>query len=1240
MDAQSALRFVEQILASRLSPLQVLVFEQSWGDRSYQEIAKTAGYEVSYVKQTGSGLWQQLSEALGQKVTKRNLHRVLEQHYQESASSSPFKPNHPPATVPLTFSNPVDWGEAPDVSVFYGRSEELQVLNHWVLTDRCRLVGIFAMGGMGKTTLSVKLAQQLQPQFEGVIWRSIRHAPLPEVFLADVLQVLQPHSNERSLSFADQLRHFLAHLRQRRLLLILDNLEAILQAGDRTGHYQPGYEEYGQLLHHLGAMPHQSIVILTSREKPKELVAHEGILLPVRSLRLSGLDPDAGQALCHAKGTFTGLHDDWAELVAHYAGNPLALKLVAPVIQDCFEGHIAPFLEVLQQGNSIFGDIQDLLAGQFDRLSPLEQQVMTWLAIHREPISLNQLRAALLPPLPLGHLLEALTALERRSLIEKYRGRFTLQPAVMEYVTDRLVAQVSQELSQWIHQTVVSTHQLAWPPAVSAPALTPEPSPTLPPSLHHYGLIQTQTKDYLCHTQKRLILQPIVQQLLQQHRPAAIAAGCQHLLTAWRQQPLKEQGYSGGNVINLLQQIPTDLQGWDFSELRIWQADLRHASLQRVNFSGSDLNRSVFKETFSQVLSVAFSPDGEYLVASDISYEIHVWRGAETQPFRTFNAKDGWCWAIAISPNGRTLAGSANGVVHLWDLATGESQGELRGSEGRVFALSFSPDGCYLASGCEDHQIRVWEVRTGRLVWQLAGHSDEVRTVAFAPQNYQTPRLASPFPPSPSEGHQLVSGSHDGRLKLWDLTTGTCLDTWSTGTAPVLSVAFSPDGQTLASGSRDRTVRLWEMSTRECRHVLTGHQQQVRTVAFSPNGRTLASGSDDPMICLWDAASGQLISTLTGHSSWISSLAFSPDGQTLASGSEDQSVRLWDSQTQQVLKVLQGHNNGVWSVALSPDGRTLVSGGQDRCLRFWDLTTGVLQNALPGHDGWVLSVAFSADGRWLVSGSEDRTVRLWDGQTGELQRIWDEHQHEVWSVAIDPQGEWVASGSLDGTIKFWNFTTNHSFRSLTGHTRGIWAITVSPDGRTLASGSQDRTIRLWDVATGECQQVLTGHNCWIRGLAFSPNGRYLASGGSNGQVKLWDLQQQTHQSWEAHNSLLLAVAFSPDGQTLATCSGDRTVKLWDVNTFTCRQTLMGHQKWVRSLAFHPQGNPLISCGQDATIRVWNLDADRLETSHCQTLRLPRPYEGMCIANAIGLSEAQMQALQSLGAKTEFRSNAS
>lgn len=1239
LEAKTALRFIGQSLEGvRLNSLQMLVLEASWGDRSYQEIAKAAGYEISYVKQIGSGLWQLLSDAWGQKVTKRNLRTVVEQVYQRhQAIQSTAKPTVSP--IPANADRVTDWGEAPDVSVFYGRDAELDTLKQWILgnavpdpcSQRCRLVGIFAMGGMGKTALAVKLAQQLQPHFQGVIWRSLRHAPPPQVFMADLLQVLQPQTQERSLSVAEQLRRVLTYFRQHRILLILDNLESILQAGDRTGHYQPGYEDYGQLLHAVGTMPHQSTVVLTSREKPRECVAQEGVLLPVRSLRLRGLDARAGQALCYAKGNFSGDHTDWDALVDHYAGNPLALKLVAPIIQDCFDGHIAPFLEVLHQGSYLFGDIQDLLEGQFERLSSLEQQVMTWLAIHHEPVALNHLRSRLLPPLPLGNILEALTSLERRSLIEKYRGRFTLQPAVMDYVTNRLITQVSQELSAWVQQVVSEAQpQMAWPPTIPDYDWTPKRQPSLP-SLYHYGLLQTQATDYLCEIQKRLILQPTVQQLLQQHHAADIKVACQQLLGHWRQQPLSEQGYGGGNLINLLHQLPCDLRGWDFSNLRIWQADLRDVPLQQTNFQGADFTRSVFKETFSQILSVAFSPDGEYLVASDISYDIHVWRGAETQPFRTLNAQDGWCWAIAISPNSRILAGSANGVIHLWDLSTGESLGELQESEGRVFSLAFSPDGLYLASGSEDHHVRVWDIRTRTLVWHLSGHTDEVRSIAFAPQQYQAPNDAlRRLPPSPSYGHQLVSGSYDGTLRLWDLTTGTCIDTWSAESGAILSVAFSPDGQLLASSGQDCTIRVWNMATRRCCYVLRGHQQRVRTVAFSPKGRILASGSDDPLICLWDVRSGQLISTLTGHSSWISSLSFSPDGETLASGSEDQSVRLWNSETQQVLKVLQGHNNGVWSIALHPNGHEVISGGQDRYLRRWDLASGSVQHSLLGHTGWVLSVAYSADGRWFASGSEDRTVCLWDVHTGARKVVWNEHQHEVWSVAFEPTGAWVASGSLDGVIKLWSLDTPHSLRTLTDHTRGIWAIAISPDGQRLASGSQDRTVRLWDTSTGQCLQVLQEDDCWIRSLAFSPDGRYLVSSGSTGNVQLWDLHQQTHQIWSAHDSLVLAVAFSPDSQRLATCGGDRSIKIWNVNTRSCVHHLTGHQKWVRAIAFHPYDQTLLSCSQDATIRIWSLNIEDSQPTS-RVLRIPRPYEGMQINNAKGLSEAQIYALSSLGA---------
>lgn len=162
-----------------------------------------------------------------------------------------------------------------------------------------------------------------------------------------------------------------------------------MQARDRGGGYQPGYEGYGQLLQCLGETNHQSTLVLTSREKPREIAAIEGKAQRVRSLRLTGLCESAVQEIFSAKGDFSGSIQAWQVLVEHYAGNPLALKMVACAIQDFFDGDIANFLNVLQQGTSVFGDIRDLLACQINRLSDLEQQVMYWLAIDREPVTLS-----------------------------------------------------------------------------------------------------------------------------------------------------------------------------------------------------------------------------------------------------------------------------------------------------------------------------------------------------------------------------------------------------------------------------------------------------------------------------------------------------------------------------------------------------------------------------------------------------------------------------------------------------------------------------------------------------------------------------------------------------------------------------------------------------------------------------------------------------------------------------------
>ncbi|MBW4654949.1 MAG: hypothetical protein KME20_18190 [Kaiparowitsia implicata GSE-PSE-MK54-09C] len=1216
LSPDDALGLVEQALAeggsSGLNALQSTIFRQVWGDRPYQDIARSVGYELGYVKQVGSDLWQLLSQVLGEKVTKRNLRDALSRHSQgRVARDGPpeiLGVQAAPVALPLPRC---DWGEAPDVALFYGRSEELARLNGWILADGCRLVGIFGMGGIGKTALSVKLAHQLQPHFEVVVWRSLRNGPSVREVLKDLVQVLQPPDAVRegnAVSSDRLLRSLLSRLRQSRCLIVLDNVESVMQSGDRAGTYQQGYEGYGQLFHSLGDTVHASAIVVTSREKPQEIACQEGITGPIRSLRLEGLPTPAVRSLFETKGDFAGLPTDWQFLVNHYAGNPLALKMVAPVIQDLFAGQIGPFVDVLSQGASVFGDVRDLLARQVDRLSRIERQIILWLAVHREPITLTQLRAHWVGPPVLGDVIEALTSLERRSLIERdskrltssQSTRFSLQPVVMEYISDWFIDQMSRAI---------------------------QAAPTAEDSLiHSHPLILAQAKDYVRDIQTRLMLQSVLHKLLEHNGQPGLEARLKQHLDCWRQQAVKS--YASGTVLNLLQQLEIPLQGWDFSRLTVWQAYLQDGPLQGANFAHADLSRSVFKDTFSQVLSIAFSPDGELLAASDVSYEIHLWRVSDAQPLLTLRAQDGWCWSVAISPDNQILASSANGTIDLWDLKTGHPRGSLRASSSRVFSLAFSPDGQWLASGCEDHRICVWSMRTRKLAHCLTGHHNEVRSVAFSPQGYSKAGTGT-------HDHQLASGSQDGTIRVWRVATGDCVRIEAE--SPVWSVAFSPDGQTLVSGHHDGTVGVWDIATRLRVRSLVGHTQQVRSVAFRPDGRIIASGSDDQSIRLWNWQTGTVNWVFSGHSSWISNVAFSPDGRTLASSSEDQSVRLWDSQTNQALKVLRGHNNGVWSVCLHPTGRYLVSGGQDRQVRLWPIahpaTHPMAQpNALMGHRGWVFAVAVSPDGQWIASGGEDASVRLWHSATGELAEAWSDHTHEVWAVAFCPQRDLVVSGSLDRTVRLWSLSTRTCQGVLTGHDSGIWALAVSPDGRRIASGSQDQTVCLWDVDTQTCFQRLPCEGSWVRGLAFSPDGRYLSVGGSDGLVILWDLKMGQRTVIGTHSSLVLAVAFSPDGRWLASCGGDTTIKLWNLEQQRCHQTLTGHDKWVRYVTFSGDGRQLISCSQDETIKIWeNAAPDGMAFCLQKTLRMPRPYEGMNILGVTGLTDAQKTALMDLGA---------
>lgn len=359
-----------------------------------------------------------------------------------------------------------DWDQAPDVSVFYGRTEELTTLKQWIVSDNCRLVALLGLAGSGKTTLSVQLASQVQNEFDLVIWRSLRSAPAPSDFLTNLIELFSnPQKPDVPIDLNGKISRLVEELRKHRCLVILDDFEAVLRPEELAGHYREGCEGYRDLIVRLCEINHNSCLVLVSSEEPTELAVLAGE--KVRSLK-PAISEEIAREIFQKKGLSTQAQE-WEILLARYGGNLLALKIVAITIHEFFEGNVLKFLEA----TALFVEehISNLLAQQFDRMSSSEQEIAYWIAIAQTPISLATLRELISVNLSLSDLLKNLDSLGRRSVIEKINDGtetvFMLQPLIVQYVSDRLGEQIRAEVLETVktqgieRMRLLKTHRLS-----------------------------------------------------------------------------------------------------------------------------------------------------------------------------------------------------------------------------------------------------------------------------------------------------------------------------------------------------------------------------------------------------------------------------------------------------------------------------------------------------------------------------------------------------------------------------------------------------------------------------------------------------------------------------------------------------------------------------------------------------------------------------------------------------------
>ena len=593
----------------------------------------------------------------------------------------------------------------------------------------------------------------------------------------------------------------------------------------------------------------------------------------------------------------------------------------------------------------------------------------------------------------------------------------------------------------------------------------------------------------------------------------------------------------------------------------------------------------------NQVLSVALSADGRFIVSGSADKTLKLWNIHERREEYAFTGHTDFIWSVALSADCKLIAsGSEDKTVKLWSIQERKEECTFSHTD-VVNSVAMSADGRFVVSGSNDRTIKLWNILEKTNDYTFTGHTRAVVAVAVSP-----------------DCRYIVSGGGDRTIRLWSIQGRMEEFTFYGHSGEVSSVTVSADCRFIVSGSDDCTIKIWSILEKRNEFTLTGHTSLVKSVAMSADGRFIASGSSDNTVKLWNVKNQSEVRSFTGHTDRVSSVAVSADGSFVISASTDKTIKIWNfREEKKTERIVTGYYSSVRSVALSADRRFIVIGKDDTNLQLWNIEEWREECTLSGHTGFVWSVAVSPDGRFIASGSWDMTIKIWSMKERVEECTFTGHTAVIISVAVTADSRFIVSASEDKTIKMWSVLEKKHEHTFLGHTDVVFSVAASADGRYIVSGSGDKTIKLWNIEERKEESTLAGHTMGVFSVAVTTDSRFIVSGSIDRTVKLWNIKELREEwTFAGHTDIVYSVTVSADCRFIVSSSSDKTIKLWNIEERKEECTFAGHTQWIFSVAVIADSRFIVSGSVDTTIKLWNMQEWRKECMFTRDRDFDRP----------------------------------